>query len=144
MNFAIEAPERRILVWLIWVVALVVYRQPVQEPSYQIDQSVPLLGVMSYEQRRGWLFPWQPQSRWKKLALEHYRAWQRAYRQANRTAKLARLALRGALSLAQVIEGLTLAASALSVRGLAGVVCLVGDAPGAPDHQPPLSGPSRD
>lgn len=108
MNFAIEARERRILVGLIWLVALVVYRQPVQEPSYQIDQSVPLLGVVSYEQRRNWLFPWQPQSRWKKLALGHYRAWQQAVRQANRTAQLARLALRGVLSLGQVIEWLTL------------------------------------
>ena len=125
MNFAIEAPERRILVWLIWVVALVVYRQPVQEPSYQIDQSVPLLGVMSYEQRRGWLFPWQPQSRWKKLALEHYRAWQRAYRQANRTAKLARLALRGALSLAQVIEGLTLRQVRYQLGALPGLYALL-------------------
>lgn len=108
MNFAIEAPERRILVWLIWLVALVVYHQPLQAPSYPIDQSVPLLGVVSYEQRRSWLFPWQPQARWKKLALAHYRAWQQRVRQANRTAQLARLALRGVLSLAQVIEWLTL------------------------------------
>ena len=108
MNFAIEGPERRILVWLIWLVAVVVYLQPGQTPSSQMDQSVPLLGVVSYEQQRGWLFPWQPQRRWKQLALKHYQAWQRAVRQANRTAQLARLALRGALSLAEVIEWLTL------------------------------------
>jgi transposase len=108
MNFATKPAERRILVWLIWVAALVIYRQPMQQPGYQIDQSVPLLGVVSYEQQRGWLFPWQPQVRWKKLALAHYRAWQQAVRQANRTAQLARLALRGALTLAQVIEWLTL------------------------------------
>lgn len=108
MNFATKPAERRIWVWLRWVVALVVYRQPMQDPGYPIDQSVPLLGVVSYEQRWGWLFPWQPQARWKKLALAHYRAWQQAVRQANRTAQLARLALRGVLTLAQVIEWLTL------------------------------------
>jgi transposase len=95
-------------VWLIWLVALVMYLQPVQAPSYQVDQSVPLLGVVSYEQRRGWLFPWQPQVRWKKLALGHYQAWQRAVRQANRSAQLARLVLRGVLTLAEMIEWLTL------------------------------------
>jgi transposase len=107
MNFATEGSERRILVWLIWLVALVVYRQPVQEVSYQVDQSVPLLGVVSYEQRRDWLFPWQPLVRFKKLALGHYRAWQQRVRQAKRSAQLARLALKGALSLAEVIQWLT-------------------------------------
>lgn len=108
MNFATKGVERRILVWLIWLVALVVYQQPAQVSDYQIDQSVPLLGVVSYEQRRGWLFPWQVGYRWKKLALARYRAWQRACQQANRTAQLARLALKGALTLAQVIEWVTL------------------------------------
>jgi transposase len=108
MNFAIEGPERRILVWLIWLVAVVVSLQALQVPEYQGDQRVALLGVVSYEQRREWLFPWQPLGRWKKLALGHYRAWQQRVRRAKRTAQLARLALRGALSLAEVIEWLTL------------------------------------
>ena len=107
MNFAIEERERRILVWLIWVVALVMSRQPLQAPGYPIEQSVPLLGVVSYEQRREWLFPWQPLVRFKKLALGHYRAWQQRVRRAKRAAQLARLALRGALSLAEVIQWLT-------------------------------------
>jgi len=63
---------------------------------------------VTQERRSGPLFPLQGRYRWKKLALAHYRAWQRAYRQANRTAKLARLAVSGALSLAQVVEWLTL------------------------------------
>ena len=49
MNFATKPAGRRILVWLIWVVALVVYRQPMQDPGYPIDQSVPLLAVCRRE-----------------------------------------------------------------------------------------------
>lgn len=107
MNFATKTAVTRILVWLIWLIALVVFMQPTAWPGYQPDNPVPLLGVVSHDQRVGPLFPWQSRYRWKKWALAKYRTWQRAYRQAKRTALLAQLALRGVLTLAQVVDWLT-------------------------------------
>jgi transposase len=53
------------------------------------------------------LFPWQPRYRWKKWALANYRAWRRAYRRAKRVAALARLALSGVMTMAQLVDWLT-------------------------------------
>jgi hypothetical protein len=106
-HFATKPSERRILVWLIWVMALLVFSQPTAWPGYQPDQGVPLLGVVTHDPRSGPLFPWQARYRWKKWALIKYRAWRRAYRRAKRAALMARLALRGVLTMAQVVEWLT-------------------------------------
>lgn len=67
----------------------------------------PLLGIVSHDNQSGPLFPWQPRYRWKLWALQKYRRWQQTYRQARRSAYLARLALQGVLSMAQVVEWLT-------------------------------------
>lgn len=107
MNFAIKEPERRILVWLIWLMAVLVYLQPGLQPSSQLAGSEPLLGIVTHDRRNGPLFPWQPHYRWKKWALVKYRAWQRARRQARQTAALAQLALSGVIRMAQVVEWLT-------------------------------------
>lgn len=107
MNFATKTAVTRILVWLIWFIALLVFMQPTAWPSYQPDNPVPLLGVVSHDHRVGPLFPWQSRYRWKKWALAQYRSWQRAYRQAKRTALLAQLAWRGVLTMAQVVDWLT-------------------------------------
>lgn len=52
-------------------------------------------------------FPWQPRGRWRKWAMAHYRAAQRAYRRAVWAARGARLLLRGALTMATVVDWLT-------------------------------------
>jgi hypothetical protein len=87
--------------------AVLVLMPPVNQSGYQPDQAVGLLGVVSHDPRTGPLFPWQPRYRWKKWALIKYRAWRRAYRRAKRAALLARLALGGVLTMAQVVEWLT-------------------------------------
>jgi len=107
MNIATKATVTRILVWLIWLMALLVFVQPTGWPGYQPDSPVPLLGVVAHDQRVGPLFPWQSRYRWKKWALAKYRAGRRAYRQARRTAQLARLALTGVVTMAQIVEWLT-------------------------------------
>lgn len=107
MNFATKTAVTRILVWLIWCIALVVFIQPTPWQRYQPDSPVPLLGVVTHDNRNGPLFPWQSRYRWKKWALAKYRLWQRAYRQARRTALLAQLALNGVMTLAQVVDWLT-------------------------------------
>ena len=105
-HFAIKPCERRILVWVIWLMAVVVFMQPRAGPGYQPD-SAPLLGVVTHDPKGGPLFPWQPRYRWKKWALAEYRAWRRAYRQAKRAARLGRLVMRGVLTMAQVVAWLT-------------------------------------
>lgn len=106
-HFATKATERRILVWLIWFMALLVFGQPADWAGYQPDNPGPLLGVVTYDPKAGPLFPWQARYRWKKWALAKYRAWRRAYRQAQRAGQLARLALGGVTTMAQVVEWLT-------------------------------------
>jgi transposase len=107
MNFATKTGVTRILVWLIWCLALLVFMQPTPWLRYQPDSPVPLLGVVTHDQRLGPLFPWQSRYRWKKWALVKYRTWQRAYRQARRTVRLAQLALNGVMTMAQVVDWLT-------------------------------------
>ncbi len=107
MNFAIKANHRRILVWLIWLMVLLVSVQPGPQQGHQPERGEALLGVVTHDPKVGPLFPWQPRYRWKKWALARYRAWRRAHRQAKRAAMWARLALSGVITMAQVVEWLT-------------------------------------
>ena len=107
MNFAIKAKHPRIIVWLIWVTVLLASLQPAQQQVIQPDRAVALLGVVTHDAKAGPLFPWQARYRWKKWALARYRTWRRANRRAKRAAMWARLALSGVLTMAQVIEWLT-------------------------------------
>lgn len=107
MNFAIKAKHRRILVWLIWFIVLLAGLEPAHQQLYWPERAEALLGVVTHDRRAGPLFPWQPGYRWKKWALARYRAWRQAYRRAKRAAMWGRLALRGVLTMAQVVEWLT-------------------------------------
>jgi transposase len=66
-----------------------------------------LMGIVLYDQRDGPLFPWEPKRRLRKWAWQRYCALRQAYRRATWMARLARLALTGALTLAQVVDWLT-------------------------------------
>ena len=105
MNFATKPAYTRIFVWLIWFMALWVFGLPGVSQDRLTD--APLLGIVSHDNQSGPLFPWQPRYRWKPWALQKYRRWQHAYRQARRSAYLASLALQGVLTMAQVVEWLT-------------------------------------
>ena len=105
MNFATKSSRTRILVWLIWFIALLVFMQPGASGGQSANSA--LLGVVSHDPQSGPLFPWQPRYRWKQRALGKYRAWRRAYRRAKWAARWARLALSGAVRLAQVVDWLT-------------------------------------
>jgi len=106
-HFATNMTGTRILVWLMWFLALLVFMPGAGQASHQPGQPVALMGVVTHDPGVGPLFPWQGRYRWKKRALARYRAWRRAYRRAKRAALLARLAMRGMLSMAQVVEWLT-------------------------------------
>ena len=107
MNFATKTNRTRILVWIIWFIALLAFGQPVRTGEVSGQYVPQLLGVVSHNPQDGPLFPWQPRYRWKKRALRRYRAWQRAYRRAKWAARSARLALGGAVTVAQLVAWLT-------------------------------------
>jgi len=52
-------------------------------------------------------FPWQARGRWRKWAVAHYHAGRRAYQRAVWAARGARLLLRGALTMAAIVDWLT-------------------------------------
>lgn len=107
INFATKTSSTRILVWIIWFIALLVFSQPMVAGSCHNSQPPPLEGVVSHNPQDGPLFPWQPRYRWKARTLQKYRAWRRAYRRAKWAAGWARLALRGTLTLAQLVNWVT-------------------------------------
>lgn len=107
MNFATKTSHTRILVWLIWFIALLVCVEPSMSGETTTGPNV-LLGVVTHNAEEGSLFPWQPRYRWKKRALRKYRAWQSAYRRAKWAARSARLALMGAITVAQLVDWVTL------------------------------------
>jgi hypothetical protein len=69
MNFATKSFDRRILVWIIWLIAVLVFISPISQPENQADSRLSLLGVVTHDSRDGPLFPWQTRYRWKKWAL---------------------------------------------------------------------------
>ena len=108
MNFATKNKRTRILVWVIWFIALLVFSQPAHTGELGRHDTTPLLGVVSHKTTDGPLFPWQRRYRWKQRALRQYQAWRRAYRQAKWSARTARLALNGIMTLAQLVNWMTL------------------------------------
>jgi len=110
MYFATKRRQTQILVWLIWAIAcLVFWAWP--EQAVVGDWSVPdlpaLPGIVTHDPGNGPLFPWHPRRRWRKWARRRYYALRRAHRRAVWTARLARLVLTGALTLAQLVDLVT-------------------------------------
>jgi transposase len=110
MHFATKSRRTQILVWLIWVIACLVF-MVVPEQAIVIEEPVAdlpaLVGVVTHDARNGPLFPWQPRHRWRKWAWRRYCALRRAHRRALWVARLGRLVLTGALSLAQLVDLIT-------------------------------------
>ncbi len=110
MHFATRFRRRQILVWLIWAIACLVFIVVPgrAEANEGLGSGPPLLaGVITHDARNGPLFPGLSRLRWRKWAWRRYCAWRRAHRRARWVARLARLALMGALSLAQLVDLLT-------------------------------------
>jgi len=110
MYSATKLRRRQILVWLIWAIAcLLFWRLPESmATSDQPDMRLPVLvGVVTHDPGRGSPFPWQPRHRWRKWAWRRYCVLRCAHRRALWMAHLARLALTGALTLAQLMDLVT-------------------------------------
>lgn len=112
---------RQVVVWIIWFLVLLVFVGPPGPfpgdrrscDPFALSSAEPLAGVAACPAGR-YLFPWWPRFRWRKWALLHHWAWKRrldqarrAYQRALWAARLARLALRGVLSFAAVVDWLT-------------------------------------
>ena len=110
MHSATKSKRTQILVWLVWAIAcLAFFALPEQVIADErcAAQLPALPGVVAYEARKRVLFPWQSQSRFRKWAWRRYCALRRAHRRAVWVARLAHLALQGALTFAQLVDLLT-------------------------------------
>jgi hypothetical protein len=116
MKTTTKSRRWQVLVWFLWFLALLasLWSSSVSEPPVQTSAISPeaadapvLAGVVTYDPHQGPLFPWWPRWRWRKWALARYRAWQRGVRRARWAARLARLALSGAVTMATVVNWLT-------------------------------------
>ena len=110
MYFATKPRQLQILVWLIWAIACLAFISMPEQATGRDGAMVSppaLEGVATHDPRNGSLFPWLSRHRWRKWAWRRYCAWRRAHRRAAWAARLARLALTGALTLAEVVGLLT-------------------------------------
>jgi transposase len=110
--------QQQVQVWLVWLIAvLVTLITPVPGEMAatglsEVSQAVQAgSGIVMAEEVSRQLFPWLPGYRWRKMALKAYQQGRRAYRWARYRYQvaysLARLAQRGVLSLAWVLDRLT-------------------------------------
>jgi transposase len=114
MKTTTKSRRWQVLVWLLWFLTLLALLRSSPAPWGQgrtagvRPADVPVLaGVVTHDPHQGPLFPWWPRWRWRKQALARYRAWKRAIRRAHRAARLARLVLSGAITMATVVDWLT-------------------------------------
>ena len=110
MYFATQSRKMQIVVWLIWAIACLGFIIAPKQGAVNegaSDSLLVLTGVVTHDWRKGHLFPWQPKYRLRKWAWRRYCALRQAHRRAVWAARLARLALTGALSLAQLVDLLT-------------------------------------
>jgi hypothetical protein len=106
MYFATESTRTRIWVWVVW--AFVLFACLSMPTSFSLDVTLaPAVAVTLQEEEEKTLFPWRSRYRWKKWAWRHYQALRQRYRRAQQVAGLARLALRGMVPMAQVVDWLT-------------------------------------
>ena len=110
MNCATKARRTQIVVGLIWAVAFVAFALFPQQPvrGQQPGGDIPALpGPALLDSSSSAPFPGWPRYRLRKWAWRRYRVLRRAHRRAGYVARLAHLALTGALTLAQVVDWLT-------------------------------------
>jgi transposase len=99
--------------WLLWaIVCLVFVAAPAVGHDGNVGSPPALTGVVTHDSRSGPLVPWQPVHRsrgWlrKEFRLRLRRAWRRAHRRAALSKHLTRLILKGALTMAAVVDLLT-------------------------------------
>jgi transposase len=110
MHSATKCRQTQILVWLVWAVACLVFLLAPKAVTLEHGSflELPALAAVAGQEPEGALpFPWQPRVRWRTWAWRRYCTWRQAHQRALRVARLARLALAGALTLAQLVDLVT-------------------------------------
>lgn len=99
--------------WLLWaIVCLVFVAAPAVGHDGNAGSPPALTGVVTHDSRSGSLVPWQPvhrSRRWlrKEFHVRLHRAWRRVHRRAALIKHLTQLMLKGALTMAAVVDLLT-------------------------------------
>lgn len=105
--------EQNVQIWLVWLIAVLISLMvPLGIEPGQGSRAVSAgSGVVIASGSRRELFPWLPQHRWRKQALQAYRRARQLYRQARYRYEVARglahLARQGVLTLAWLLDRLT-------------------------------------
>jgi hypothetical protein len=109
MKFATKSHRKQVLIWLIWAITIFVFTSiQEQTPDKPVVGPAPVMGiVITHDWRNGPLFPWKFKYRLRVLIRHRRRIVQRAYRRIVRGVRLAELVLRGALTMAQIVDLLT-------------------------------------
>jgi transposase len=123
MNSTIKTRWTHALLWLFWFATLLALAcggglpletlahgaSPLGGVTPSSSPSAPpaLALVLTVDSPGGWLFPWQPHSRWRKWAWRHWQAARRSYQRAVWAARVARLLRGGTLTMAMVVDWLT-------------------------------------
>lgn len=106
MKFATKSQYTQVLAWLIWVIVLLVF---IRTPESNLDapHSEPpvLMGIITHHRRDRPLFPWK--YRLRVIIRRRRRVLRRTGHRVVWAARLAKLALRGALTMAQIVDWLT-------------------------------------
>ena len=120
MKDTIISRPRQVLIWFCWFSAVLAlsWQTPLSPPAFSgagwqpaamPEPAAVLAAVVTQDLQPEALFPWWSKRRWRKWALIRYRAWQQAVRKARFAARVARLALRRAVTLAMIVDLLTCA-----------------------------------
>jgi hypothetical protein len=104
MQFATKPFRMQVSVWLIWFISCLIFLiNPT--PSDILAHNQPVLSAVAlYNENSGSAFPWKSKRRLRKWAWKGYQSLKRANRKAKRMAFLARIALSGASSVAQIVD----------------------------------------
>ena len=106
MKCATKPQYAQILAWLIWIIVLLVFIRTPESNLDALDSELPVLtGIITHHRRDGPLFLWK--YRLRVIIRRRRRALRRTCHRVVWAARLANLALRGALTMAQVVDWLT-------------------------------------
>jgi transposase len=96
----------QVLAWLVWIIVLLVFiRTPESNQDAPASESPALLGIITPHWRDGPLFPWK--YRLRVIIRRQRRILRRIHHRVAWASRLIKLALRGTLTMAQVVDWLT-------------------------------------
>jgi transposase len=106
MKFATKSHRKQVLAWLIWIIVLLVFTRASGNDLGAPGSELPVLaGIVTYQRRDGPLFSWKYHLR--VIIRRRRRVLRRTKQRIVWASRLVKLALRGALTMAQVVDWLT-------------------------------------